>query len=81
MKNIKEIDKIYFNLEKLMDDYSDLPEVLEAHREVMEFLTAHKMPKKIELEVDELLCGIVQQSERQGFYYGFRYAVRLLMEK
>ena len=55
MKNIKEIEKIYFNFEKLADDYRDLPETLAAHRKTMEFLTAHKMPEKIKLEVDDLL--------------------------
>ena len=40
MKNIKEIEKIYFNFEKLADDYRDLPETLAAHRKTMEFLTA-----------------------------------------
>ncbi|CCX58201.1 putative uncharacterized protein [Blautia hydrogenotrophica CAG:147] len=76
MKNIKEIEKIYFNFEKLADDYRDLPETLAAHRKTMEFLTAHKMPEKIKLEVDDLLSGIVQKGERQGFLYGFQYAIR-----
>ena len=44
MKNFKEIEKIYYNLDGLMDDYTDLPETLAACRETMEFLTAHKMP-------------------------------------
>lgn len=79
MKNIKEIEKIYFNFEKLADDYRDLPETLAAHHKTMEFLIAHKMPKKIELEVDDLLCEIAHKNERQGFLYGFQYAVRLLI--
>ena len=45
----------------------------------MEFLTAHKMPEKIKLEVDDLLCDIAQEGERQGFLYGFQYAIRLLI--
>ena len=79
MKNIKEIENIYFNFEKLADDYRDLPETLAAHRKTMEFLTAHKMPEKIKLEVDDLLCDIAQEGERQGFLYGFQYAIRLLI--
>lgn len=79
MKNFKEIEKIYYNLDGLMDDYTDLPETLAACRETMEFLTAHKMPEKIKLAVSDHLDKIHYESERQGFLYGFQYAVRLLI--
>lgn len=79
MKNIKEIEKIYCNLERLIDDYADLPEALEAHNKAMSFLEQHKMPEKIRLDVDDLLCNIACQNEKQGFIYGFRYAIQLLI--
>ena len=79
MKNFKEIEKIYNNFDNLVDDYRDFPETLAAYHEAMEFLTAHKMPEKIKLDVSGHLDEIHYKSERQGFLYGFQYAVRLLI--
>ena len=79
MKNFKEIEKIYNNLDRLIDNYADLPETLQAYRDAMDYLKEHKMPPKIEMEVDDLLSDIAYKNERQGFLYGFQYAIRLLI--
>lgn len=79
MKNFKEIEKLYYSLDRLMDDYADLPETLQAYRDAMAYLKEHKMPPKIEMEVNDLLSDIAYKNERQGFLYGFQYAIRLLI--
>lgn len=79
MKKFKEIEKIYNNLDRLIDDYTDLPETLQAYRDAMAYLKEHKMPTKIEMKVDDLLSDIAYKNERQGFLYGFQYAIRLLI--
>lgn len=79
MKKFKEIEKIYNNLDRLIDDYTDLPETLQAYRDAMAYLKEHKMPPKIEMKVDDLLSDIAYKNERQGFPYGFQYAIRLLI--
>ena len=79
MKNFKEIDKIYNNIEKLTDGYADLPETQQAHSDAMAYLKEHKLPPKIESAVSDLLNDISYYGERQGFLYGFQYAIRLLI--
>ena len=79
MKNFKEIEKIYNNIEKLTDGYADLPETQQAYDNAMSYLKEHKLPPKIEPEVSDLLNDINYYGERQGFLYGFQYAVRLLI--
>lgn len=79
MRNFKEIEKIYNGIDRLMDDYADLPETLQAYRDAMAYLKEHKMPPKIEMKVDDLLLDIAYKNERQGFLYGFQYAIRLLI--
>lgn len=79
MKNFKEIEKIYNNFERLTDGYVDLPETQQAYDNAMSYLKEHKLPPKIESAVSDLLNDISYYGVRQGFLYGFQYAVRLLI--
>ena len=79
MSNIKSVEKLFYHIDNLEPGFVDSPEVEEAHKKAMDFLKDHKMPQKIELEVDDLLCGINYAGERQGFVRGFKYAVKLLI--
>ena len=82
--NICAIDKIYNYLSGLVD-YVDLPETEAARKKVKAYLMgnilsaddeeAHKQWVGLEGVVSEF--GI--ENERQGFIYGFRYAVELLV--
>ena len=74
-----EIEKIFYNFDVLADELTDSPEVRKAHENAMDFLKKHKMPQEIELQVDDLLCRINYEGEKQGFIHGFQYAVKLLI--
>ncbi|MBS6677781.1 MAG: hypothetical protein KH330_08595 [Clostridiales bacterium] len=71
MHNNTEIEKLFYNFDKLTEELTDSSEVREAHKKAMDFLKEHKMPQKIELQVDDLLCGINYAGEKQGFCTGF----------
>ncbi len=79
MRNYKEIGKLFDNIDNLEEGSSDSPEVREAHKKAMDFLKEHKMPQKMWLQADDLLCGINYAGEKQGFIHGFQYAVKLLI--
>ncbi len=68
MSNLKAIEAIWLNLE------AD-----KAHDDAMDFLVAHHMPDKIKVEVSDLITSVGYYNERQGFIFGFRYALNLLI--
>lgn len=77
----KDIEKLYYNLEKLHDDYKDLDDTKESSNK----LTAHLKEQagrfftsKSILELDNYIRDLCSANEKQGFIYGFEYAVRLL---
>lgn len=75
----KEIEKIYYNLHILMDDYQDLPETKESDDKFGEYIREHiGVGKRMEMEIDDLLGECKAKYEKQGFIYGFEYVVRLL---
>ena len=83
-QNVKEIEKIYYNFEKLCDDYVELPETEKAKKEFWEYLYIHNLignaGSSHKLPLDELINEISAANEKQGFIYGFSYAVKLMKE-
>ena len=77
MTQRQEIEKVY-DMIFLQECGENPEEVTKAHANAMDYLITHKMPEKIKLSVDDLLCDLEATSERSGFIYGFKYAVRLL---
>ena len=73
----KEINEIYYHIdfERNIDGEAA---VNKAHNELMNYLIDNKMPEKIKLPVDDLICAVKAESERSGFVIGFKYAIRLL---
>lgn len=79
MKNIKEIEKIFYAFECLNKEYADSPEMIEKHREIRELLSKKEMLKAEYMEISDLISEATYHAEKQGFIYGFQYAVRLLI--
>ena len=81
-ENFKEIEKIYYNFENLCDDHKDLPETKEASKALWEYLYIHNLIDNAgsshKLPLDELINKISTANEKQGFIYGFSYAVKLM---
>lgn len=81
MKNEKALNKIYGNIDKLIDNYTDLPETQEADEKFWEYarqniLQGNKSVKERELE--SALYDVAYFNEKQGFIYGFNYALELM---
>lgn len=70
---MSEIEKIYYNMEKLSEDWGDMPETEKAY-EAMEAALGEKNLIKYEDEI----CDYGAANEKQGFIKGFQYAVSLL---
>lgn len=81
MKNEKALAKIYSNIDDLIDNHVDLPETKDAEKRFWEYagknmLQDGEYAKKCELE--SVLYGVAYFNEKQGFMYGFNYALELM---
>lgn len=71
--NMSNLEKLYYNLDRLIDNFDDTPEVKEARNNLEKVLGRETYTKyKTEVSILEY------KSERQGFITGFQYAVSLL---
>ena len=71
------VDKIYDNFEVLNDNYTDMHEIREARNNVFKYMEE----KGIDMsEIDHYISPLMSEYERQGFLYGFRYAVALFLD-
>lgn len=80
MKN-NTINRIFANLDKLIDGYTDLPDTIEAEDRFWEYVNANCMKDadsngKVKLE--NVLYGMASCKEKQGFLYGFNFAMDLM---
>lgn len=81
LKNIKVLEKVYVNLDKLIDNYADLPETEESERKFWEYAEKNIFQSKKnvkERELESVLYDVAYFSEKQGFIYGFNYALELI---
>lgn len=72
---MSEIEKIYYNMDKLSDGFTELPETEKASERLYDLLG-----KEFILEHEDIITSLTSANEKQGFIYGFQYAIRLLME-
>lgn len=82
---MKEIEKIFNNFDKLYDNWEDFEETLKCREVLWDYMKSHNFFGKAEisqteLKLDEHIGTLETQMERQGFVYGFRYAVSLLID-
>lgn len=81
MKNEKALNKVYGNIDKLIDHYADLPETKEAEKRFWAYarknvLQGSRSVKERELE--SVLYDVAYFNEKQGFIYGFNYVLELI---
>lgn len=74
--NTKALDTVFNNFEHLHDDYVELPETKEAGKEMWKLLEDKGLSI---MEIENTINCALLENERQGFIYGFRYAVELLI--
>ena len=81
MNNEKALDKIYGNIDKLIDDYTDLPETKEADKRFWEYAKKNILQGSEnvkERELESVLYDVAYFNEKQGFKYGFNYALEIM---
>lgn len=72
------LKRIYCNFEELNGDYDVLPEVVQADKEINEYMLK-RYSKKDVIDLEARISNVSLQYEKQGFIYGFKYAVALLV--
>lgn len=80
MNNEKALNRVYSNIDKLIDNYADLPETEEAEKRFWEYAEKNIFQSKRnvkERELESVLYDVAYFSEKQGFIYGFNYALEL----
>lgn len=80
MNNEAALNRIYNNLEKLIDTYTDLPETKEAEKEFWKYAKKNILQSNRnveERELESVLFEVEEFREKQGFMYGFNYALEL----
>lgn len=79
----KVIEALYYQLENLCDDCTESPETKEASKKFWEYLYVHNLIGNAvsvhRIPLDDLITEIGVSYEKQGFIYGFRCAVKLMM--
>lgn len=68
------IEKLYYNMHILDEYYKDMPEKKEATNRLEEAMGAELYAK-----YEDEICSCMSANEKQGFIFGFRYAVSLLV--
>ena len=80
MNNVKALDRIYDNIDKLIDEYIDLPETKEAEKGFWKYAKKNIFQSNRNVEERELesaLYDVAEFREKQGFIYGFNYALEM----
>lgn len=86
MSDFSAVKKIFKNIDVLIDGYHDFPETQEADLRLEQYLkdnylsSDEKEAQEQWLKLSSEINHAEARSEQQGFIYGFRYAVELLMK-
>lgn len=70
---MSEIEKLYYNMDRLSDNWKDMPEAKEALSKL-----ESAMGRKVYMKYEDEISSCVSANEKQGFILGFQYAVSLL---
>ncbi len=71
------VDKVFDNFEMLYDNYMDMPEAQEARNNAFKYIEENGIDMT---QMEHYITAIISEYERQGFLYGFRYAVSLFLD-
>ena len=81
MNNEKMLNKIYGNIDKLIDHYVDLPETEEADKRFWKYARENILQDNRDVkerELESVLYDVAYFNEKQGFKYGFNYALEMI---
>lgn len=83
MMSLNAIEEIYYNFEKLNGNYKESPEAEKSYEEVMDYIRKKGVfgkagTSRSELEFEDLVIKHACENEKQGFVYGFQYAIQLM---
>lgn len=71
------VDKLFDNFEKLYEGYTDLPQTREVRDDTFKYLKEKGIDEN---GIENYISPLISEYERQGFLYGFRYAVSLFLD-
>lgn len=73
------LGKIYSNLHLLLDDFTDFPETEEAENNFWKFVKKNVLSnREPDIEFENVLLDVAHYNQKQGFIYGFKYAISLM---
>lgn len=78
----KEIEKLYYQFEHLEDNYVDFDETIERRTELENYLEEQKgksITDELIRDIEPFYASLCAEYEKQGFIYGFEYAVKLFV--
>ena len=81
MKNIKTVNRLFENLDRLMDNYVDLPGTKDAEERFWNYVDSNIMTSEENserVEFENVLYDVGSFREKQGFLYGFNLAMDLM---
>lgn len=81
MRNDKILDRIFRNFDRLADEYIDLPETIEVENRFWNYMDEKYFANEKNKEkknFEKIFYEVGLYKERQGFLYGFNYAIELL---
>lgn len=67
------LEKLYYNMDKLSDNWTDTPEVKAASDRLEEALG-----EELYLKYEDEICNCQSANHKEGFVKGFQYAVSLM---
>lgn len=81
---MKEIEKIFYNLDILTDTYIDFPETRIIMDKIFESIEKMEILEETgeiqQKKLFDIISDYGEAMEKQGFIYGFRYAAALLTD-
>lgn len=84
IKNMSTLGRVYDNLDKIIENYSDLDETKDAEKRFWEYAQKYIFERQGSLKKFDLENAFYEVAffrEKQGFIYGFNYALELYGKK
>lgn len=73
------LDKIFYDYENIVDDFKDFDETKSISDNMTEYIK--KIGNDFDFQLEDLINQYANAKERQGFQYGFDFALRLILAR
>ena len=82
--SIKEIEKIYYTFDRLSKEFADFPDTTKANDDFWDYMEKSGIIGNAGIsqrrsDIDDLIGAVTCSNEKQGFVYGFQYALSLIL--